>query len=90
MDIIVTQKFAANDKAIYPYESGGKTYFILVKIDDVAKIEKQTDDSYKVYYNVLVYQKAVVGGTTTYAQMIVEESKLQVPQDFMDTVVATF
>lgn len=83
MELIISQKFEVGNIVIYPIETSGKTYFSLVKIEDVLKIEKKNDDTYRIFYNVLVYDTINAGTEVPqYRETTVEESKLITIEEF--------
>lgn len=88
----VDQVYQAGDKAMYPMESAGKTYFAIVKIEDVLRIDKLVDDTYRVHYNVLVYYSPTDGSMNSgiLKTLTVEESKLISIEDFNNKIIALF
>lgn len=93
--ITIQNEFEAGDKALYPIESSGMTYFMLVKIEDVLKIDKLEDDTYKIFYTANVYVTPPEGsslaeGVVKLKALTVEESKLIKLDAFSTDIVANF
>lgn len=91
MDLVINQLYEIGDKLLFPTNTSGRTIYVLVKVEDVSKIEKQTDGTYKINYVASVYDEAISKNPEpVYKKMIVEESKLIDIDHFVNTVAANF
>lgn len=95
MLLTIEREFQNGDKALYPIENSGMTYFMLVKIDDVLKIDKVGEDTYKIYYTAKVYVTPPAGTevaetTNKLKALTVEESKLIKLDVFNNDIVTKF
>ncbi|MCY9737427.1 hypothetical protein M5X17_27380 [Paenibacillus alvei] len=94
MDFCVVRNFQNGDKALFPYVSGDKTYMLLVKIDDISKVEN-TSGNMVIYYKAFIYDSTAakdqsVPDKDKYKSMTVEESKLITIDKFNTEIIADF